>query len=383
MKSDMRLSSIFIMMLLFAKLHSQCLVNAINSTFVNNNAVLGHDSVMVTMTHFADITFSSGGSSFQLSINGVIQSGGNGIANVGDIVKIKPIAVGVETISVDGDCMGNFWSENNTVVRCLWDVILEEFPNNTAVIGQDSVVYTAFAQTAVSFLNGDLYFHVFINGYLQTGGLAAGDPGDVIKIMPHSVGTEEIYINIIGTTCENFENFTVSSPLPIYYSKRLEAVQKQNTTNLTWSVAIQINNDKYIIEHSKDGRSFSPIVEIAGDGTNNREHHFEFTHNNPSLGVNYYRIKQVDYDGTSSYSNIASVEYAGDGNKILIYPNPSTDEVTLSISEHMEVEVTDILGKVLHKQTVNKENNVVDLSNLPNGILIFKLGNQIQKIIKQ
>ena len=79
--------------------------------------------------------------------------------------------------------------------------------------------------------------------------------------------------------------------MPITYSKLLEAAQKQTSTILNWSVTTQINNNKYIIEHSKDGKDFSPIGEIEGDGTNNEERHYDYTHDNPSIGVNYYRIK--------------------------------------------------------------------------------------------
>jgi len=77
------------------------------------------------------------------------------------------------------------------------------------------------------------------------------------------------------------------------------------------------------------------------------------------------------------------VDYEPDGGDVRIYPNPASDEVTITASEPTELVVSHILGKVIYKQTVNGENNVVDVSNFPNGILIFKLGNQIQRIIKQ
>jgi Secretion system C-terminal sorting domain len=83
----------------------------------------------------------------------------------------------------------------------------------------------------------------------------------------------------------------------------------------------------------------------------------------------------VDYNGQSSYSDVVSVVYESDGGDVRIYPNPESDEVTLSISEPMAVVVTDILGRVLHKQTVNREINVLDVSGIPSGLLIFSLQN--------
>ena len=174
-----------------------------------------------------------------------------------------------------------------------------------------------------------------------------------------------------------------ASVLPITYSIPLEATVKHNSTIITWSVATQINNDKYIIEHSVDGIVFSPIGEIDGDGTNTEESHYKYTHNNPSIGTNYYRIKQIDFDGKYNYSNIASVVYKGDVRKIEIYPNPATEEVTLSVTEVTEVRVVDMMGRMVITQTVTQENNRIDISELPKGIFIVIIGDKVQRFIKQ
>ncbi|MFZ1454816.1 MAG: hypothetical protein WAT46_02155, partial [Saprospiraceae bacterium] len=110
---------------------------------------------------------------------------------------------------------------------------------------------------------------------------------------------------------------------PIIYQNQPTAKLQMNESHITWSVASQLNNEKYIVEHSKDGKTFSPIREIAGDGTSNETKHYEYVHTSPSIGINYYRIKQVDYDGKYSYSDIAPVRYECDSS-INIYPNPTT-----------------------------------------------------------
>lgn len=114
--------------------------------------------------------------------------------------------------------------------------------------------------------------------------------------------------------CVDSVEVAVVAVLPITYLKPLEVAQKQNIINLSRSIATQLNNVKYIIEHSKDGRNFLPIGKIAGDGTTNETKHYEYIHKSPSIGMNYYRIKQVDYDGKYSYSDIASVRYEGNSN---------------------------------------------------------------------
>lgn len=175
----------------------------------------------------------------------------------------------------------------------------------------------------------------------------------------------------------------LASTMPITYAKPLEATQKQNSTILTWSVVTQINNDKYIIEHRRDGRDFLSIGEIEGDGTNNAERHYTYTHKTPSIGVNYYRIKQIDYDGQYSYSNIASVVYEGNYSEIAIYPNPATDEVKIYIPNNTNLTITDIYGRTAKTLSIIEGENSIDIKELPSGFYIFALGDRKYRVLKE
>jgi hypothetical protein len=157
---------------------------------------------------------------------------------------------------------------------------------------------------------------------------------------------------------------------------------KNGKSHISWSVASQINNEKYIIEHSKDGKNFSPIGEIAGDGTSNETKHYEYIHPSPSIGMNYYRIKQVDYDGKYSYSDIASLRYDGNG-ETSIYPNPATSEVNISTTEPTSMQIMDVYGRLLLNRDIYDGQNTINLAELPTGILIFVVGDQRFKVLKE
>jgi hypothetical protein len=196
---------------------------------------------------------------------------------------------------------------------CVWDALLNEFPNQTAVLSEDSVFITVIEFTNITFANGGSNFHLFINGIIDQNGSAIVVPSDVLKIKAHTIGSEKIYVD--GDCLEPLKSGTflvVSNPLPVSWLKMSNAIMENNQTHISWSVATQINNEKYIIEHSnpgsyRDALNFSPIAEITGDGTSNETKHYEYIHKSPSIGINYYRIKQIDYDGKYSYSDIASV----------------------------------------------------------------------------
>ncbi len=262
-------------------------------------------------------------------------------------------------------------------------IITQSFPSNTAIIGQQMAKFVTTANASFELSNGGTNFHLYINNILQVNGFGtAYNAGDSVKIIPFSSGFEDI--SIISTVCGSVtESFTiVNGPLPVRWMYQLTGKVIKTKTHITWSVATQINNEKYIIEYSKDGRTLSQIGEIAGDGNSNVTKHYEYIHTSPSIGMNYYRIKQVDYDGKYSYSDIASVRYDGT-RETNIYPNPTTSEVNISTSEPTSLQIMDIYGRVLKRQNLSEGQNTVEISELPSGILIFVVGDCRFKVLKE
>jgi hypothetical protein len=90
----------------------------------------------------------------------------------------------------------------------------------------------------------------------------------------------------------------------------------------------------------------------------------------------------LDYDGQYSYSDIASVRYNGNGESS-IYPNPATSEVNISTTEPTSVQVTDVYGRLLLNRDISDGQNTINLSELPTGILIFVVGDQRFKVLKE
>lgn len=105
--------------------------------------------------------------------------------------------------------------------------------------------------------------------------------------------------------------------------------------NLHWATASEQNNSHFSLERSTDSRIFSEIATIPGGGTTDGPRTYTYTDRNPAPGVNYYRLKQVDYDGTFSYSPIISVNNRERGN-LQVYPSPADDVLTVGLSERRE-----------------------------------------------
>ncbi len=102
--------------------------------------------------------------------------------------------------------------------------------------------------------------------------------------------------------------------------------------NIVWSTASELNNEKFLIERSTDGRAYKTIGEVAGAGTTTEPQEYHFTDETPAPGINYYRLKQMDFDGNFEYSPIESVVFRKEG-EITIYPTIVQSELQVELPE--------------------------------------------------
>ena len=97
-----------------------------------------------------------------------------------------------------------------------------------------------------------------------------------------------------------------------------------------------------------------------------------------------HRIKQVDFDGKYSYSDVCSVVYEPRDNEVVMYPNPVGDYVKITTSYNTNLTITDLYGRIILTKTIIEGENTIDLEQLPNGFYIFALENGDRyKILKE
>jgi hypothetical protein len=145
-------------------------------------------------------------------------------------------------------------------------------------------------------------------------------------------------INFPFPTVDSFSEFIVgsgSSPLPITLlglkGERVEGWKGEMTeeVKLTWETASEINNKGFEVEMSENGRDYTKITFIEGKGNSTTVSSYQLSVSNPSDG--YYRLRQVDFDGTFSYSPVVFVE--GLVGKVIVYPNPNNGTFTISLGK--------------------------------------------------
>ncbi|MBI1227901.1 MAG: T9SS type A sorting domain-containing protein [Bacteroidetes bacterium] len=157
------------------------------------------------------------------------------------------------------------------------------------------------------------------------------------------------------------------------------AKPNEETVELKWSTASENDNKGFQIEHSLDGKIWKNIGYVNGNGNNLHFAEFHFSHVDPAIGVNYYRLKQEDYSGSFEYSKTISVKMknrAFEDATVSVFPNPASNWLVIGseIQSIAQIEIYDVNGKLVSKF---ENAPTLDISQLPTGsyFLRYKGGN--------
>jgi hypothetical protein len=158
-----------------------------------------------------------------------------------------------------------------------------------------------------------------------------------------------------------------------YFNVRKQAA----TAALSWETATERDAERFEVEHSTDGRSFRSIGMRSAAGTSQTPRQYNFIHENPVLGANYYRLRQVDRDGSSTYSDMRMLAFNTKGLRIL--SNPVREVLSLQLAEageaQLTLEISDAAGRVVRSEVwrAGSDNFKVDISGLNAGIYRCRL----------
>ncbi len=120
---------------------------------------------------------------------------------------------------------------------------------------------------------------------------------------------------------------------------------------IEWSTASELNNQYFTVLRSKDGINFNEIGFVNGAGNSTSNIDYLFIDDHPLVGINYYRLKNTEIDGTSEFSKIEAINLSSNNLELLVFPNPVSIHqniyVTLDASDdEFNLTILDIQGKV-------------------------------------
>lgn len=179
--------------------------------------------------------------------------------------------------------------------------------------------------------------------------------------------------------------------LPVEFED-FEADCKEDELVLKWSTITEFNNDKFQIFSSDDGTNFNLIAEV--DGAGNSEEKLKYQYIVKRNFSKYYRLSQVDHDGTFEILKTISIINSCEKSELdfNIYPNPFEENFTISlnkdISEDFEIRVVDNNNRVIHIDFIEEDafEKKIDTKNWSKGVYFVQLSNkndvQFEKVVK-
>ncbi len=175
-------------------------------------------------------------------------------------------------------------------------------------------------------------------------------------------------------------------PLPISLL-HFNGVLDNGNVNLSWGTASERNNDYFVIEKSLDGINFNAIGEVKGAGNSATQQLYAFEDMNYKV-LAYYRLKQVDFDGSVTYSDLRSIKIDGSGSLVKIYPNPTVSQLVIE-SNNLSIDrikIYNTLGQNMsanyHYTEIGTDKLKLNVSSLPAGVYYVVVNSEVIRFTK-
>ena len=203
-----------------------------------------------------------------------------------------------------------------------------------------------------------------------------------VRFVISTTNSTSIIIDNVALTSSS----TISTlPLPVELT-RFDATIKDQSVNVSWATASEKNNDHFDVQRGATGSSYKTIGSVQGHGNSTAAHDYAFVDSRPLAGLSYYRLRQVDADGSSDYSPVATVQ-SDAGQKAIAFPNPSTGTITLpALDGPIQYRIYNNVGQtLLSGQAIGNEQ--FDITKIPRGTFFLELtsqsGRTTQRLVRE
>lgn len=177
-----------------------------------------------------------------------------------------------------------------------------------------------------------------------------------------------------GTNNDGVLDETDDTNFPVewlYY----EAVPKNGNALIRWATASENNNDYFNVMHSEDGENWQLLHQQKGAGNASEINEYQFVHRLESEAVQYYKIRQVDFNGEQDETDVFAFQ-ARSFSELLTYPNPANEVIHIGFCKQFSgnVWLLNASGKTIKRIPVFGQNMlIINVSELKSGIYYFRI----------
>ena len=335
---------------------------------------------------------------------------GTGISRVASTVPISTGVSALQSVSSSGNfSFGstgvaiNFTGSGSYTVGV---ARLDGRPQGTQPSGL--VRYYNEAYWIINKYDGGTFSNAAVTYSLRSGTLTAADaasPTTTLRLLKRDSKSDGTFDAPIAATAASLAQNTVTfnvtsfsqtvigtlgtSPLPVELVN-FTAERRDDAGLLRWATASEKNSAYFAVESSPNGRDFRELGQVQAQGTSSQAHEYQFVDAQLTrYGVKtvYYRLRQVDQDGTVAYSPVRtlSLPTVTGPAQLLAYPNPAHDKVQVILTNATTIaplELFDAVGRLVRSQPVSASEieMALPLSGLPAGVYVLRCGPLSQRL---
>lgn len=168
----------------------------------------------------------------------------------------------------------------------------------------------------------------------------------------------------------------LQTPLPVemlYF----DVEREKEFVRLNWTTASETNNDFFELQKSTDAQHWEVFGQVPGSGHSNIVRNYTSLDVHPAEGINYYRLRQQDFNGASEFSQVRAIQFENETQDgLLLYPNPGSGNVTLCGINNSEItgslNVYSVDGKLIYSTCANRINKLdITISEWESGTYLF------------
>ncbi|OGX84368.1 hypothetical protein BEN47_03125 [Hymenobacter lapidarius] len=176
-----------------------------------------------------------------------------------------------------------------------------------------------------------------------------------------------------------------ANPLPVELV-RFTAERQAAGVRLNWATASEQNSARFEVQRSLDGRTFASVLSVAAQGNSSQLQAYSALDAQAPASRLYYRLRQVDVDGTVAFSEVLTVSgNRASAGELSVYPNPASDRITAVVpaAEGRTYRVLNSLGQVLDRGRAAEANPSVDVRRLPAGTYFLELNSATGRMVRR
>lgn len=297
--------------------------------------------------------------------------GGNGYSDFTNIV-IPVIPEQSYSFTLTPEWAGTVYDE-------YWQIWVDLNQNNSFADAGERVFNSSSAHTGVETGSFSIPAYALLGDTRIRVAMSYNGPADICSNFDYGE-VEDYTLRIVSSLAVDWLNFTAQ-------------LQDENVL-LDWEVAQLSNTSHFEVLWSVDAQQWETIGKVLAKDKRG-EQVYSYVDKQPTLGRNYYKLREVDNTGRASFSNIESV-FIGEKEQptFMVYPNPATHQLHINTSENaspiVKLQIFDVLGKLVKEEAIMDEQSLeslMDISSLSSGVYWLKIetleGKLTKKFLKQ